>query len=138
MVAHAKGEELVVDVVHVGQEGVFAVAKAVNHHADYVEAWNHNEREGYDERVRYAHAFARLPCARHAELHGKSADDKADGLAAAIAHEDFAPPLGTAENVEVEEGQERAETGKGDGGVGVEARTHEKAAHEEEGDDAKT
>ena len=135
MVAHAQCEELVVDVVHVGQEGVLAVAQAVDHDADDVEAGDDNQGEGHDEGVGDAYAFARLAGAGHAELHDESAEHEADGLAAAVAHEYLAAALGTAEDVEVEEGQERAEGGKGDGGVGMDAGAHEEAAQEEEGYD---
>ena len=129
-VAHAQGQELVVNVGLVGHEGILMAPDAAEHHAYHIETRHHKQRKDHHQRIEGESADAAVV---HAETDGQQTENQTDGLAAAIAHKDFTPHLGAPEHVVDEEGHEGAERGKREDGIGPVAAKTVEAAQKEQG-----
>lgn len=114
--AHAQGQQLVMYMRLVRQEGITVGAYAVNVDAYDVEARNQQGRHADNGAVA---AMSRHVDAADADAH--HAQEKAHGKGAGITHEYLTVLHGVAEHVEVEEGEQRAQCGCGQGRVGVQA-----------------
>lgn len=128
--AHAQGQELVVNVGLVGHEGVAMAPDAPDHHTDDVETGHHEQREHHDQRIEPEGV---VRAGMHAEAHGQQTKEQTDGLAAAVAHKDFTPDFGPPEHVVDEERHQRAERGKRQHGIGPLTAETVEAAQEEQG-----
>lgn len=114
--AHAQGQQFMVDMRLVREERITVGAYAVNVDAYDVEAWNQQGRHADNGAVA---AMGRHIDAADADAH--HAQEKADGKGAGIAHEYLTVLQGVAEHVEEEEGEQRAQCGCGQGRVSVQA-----------------
>ena len=127
-VAHAQGQELVVDMRLVRQEGTLVPADTAQHHPQHVEAGNHQHGEGHHQRLRnVAHAHYAV----HAETDGNDRKNQTNGETAAVAHENLAPVLGLTEDVEIEEHGQRAQRCRRYHGGHLVEPQHKEAAKEE-------
>ena len=114
--AHAEGQQLVMDMRLVGHEWIAVGANAVNVDAYDVEAWNQQGRHADDGTVGVTGRHADV-----ADTDAHHAQKEADGKGACIAHENLTVFQGVAEHVEEEEGQQCAQRGGGQGRVCVQA-----------------
>lgn len=129
-VAHAQGQELVVDMGLVRQEGTLVPADTAQHHPQHIEAGNHQHGEGHHQRLRHV---AHTHHAAHAETDGQNCENQTDGEAAAVAHENLAPVFGFAEDIEIEEDGQRAQGRCGHHGKQFVEPQHKETAEEEKG-----
>ena len=134
-VAHAQGQELVVNVGFVGHEGILMAPDAAEHHTHHIETRHHEQRKDHHQRIEGKSADTAVV---HTETDGQQSENQTDGLAAAIAHKDFTPHLGAPEHVVDEEGHEGAERGKRENGIGPVAAKTVEAAQEEQGNHGQT
>ena len=122
----AHGQELVVDVVLVRQEGVPAVAHAVQDDAYHVQRRDQQHAEGHQHGR--AAGLGQRVARVHAVAHGEQAEQVAQHQAARVAHEDFPAAGGVAEDVVGEEGDEHADADESHQGVDPPVVPDEQAA----------
>ena len=114
-VAHAQGQELVVNVGFVGHEGILMAPDAAEHHAHHIETRHHKQRKDHHQRIEGKSADAAVV---HAETDGQQTENQTDGLAAAVTHKDFTPDFSPPEHVVDKEGHQRTKRSKRQHGIG--------------------